>query len=367
MALTPEPPFAHGSLLKPGILLVNLGTPDAPTPEALKTYLREFLSDRRVVELPRPIWWLLLNLFVLTRRPKDSAARYAQIWTKEGSPLKVHTERQAKLLQGYLGVTVKSPFVVDYAMRYGSPSIPEVLQRLKAQACNRILLLPLYPQYSASSTGTVFDVVFDALKQMRNAPAIRTVKNFHDDPRYIAAVAQSIREDWMRNGRPDVLVMSFHGLPRFSLEKGDPYHCECLKTGRLVAEAIGLKPEQYRVTFQSRFGGAEWLKPYTADTLQELGAAKTRRVDVVCPGFTSDCLETLEEIAIEGKADFLKAGGGDFRYIPCLNDRDDWIRALSGIAADNLGGWISTTFDRPQAEREVAQARTRALEQGARE
>lgn len=225
MPLTAEPPFTHGSFLKAGILLVNLGTPDAPTPAAVKVYLREFLTDRRVVELPRPIWWLLLNLFVLTRRPKDSAVRYAQIWTPEGSPLKVHTERQAKLLQGYLGVTVKSPYVVDYAMRYGSPSIPEVLQRLKAQSCDRIVVLPLYPQYSASSTGTVFDVVFDELKRMRNAPAIRTVKHFHDDPRYIAAVAQSIRDDWMQNGRPDVLVMSFHGLPRFSLDKGDPYHC----------------------------------------------------------------------------------------------------------------------------------------------
>jgi ferrochelatase len=366
MALTPEPPFTHGSFLKAGLLLVNLGTPDAPTPEAVKVYLREFLSDRRVVEVPRLIWWFVLNVFVLTRRPKASAARYAQVWTREGSPLKVHTERQAKLVQGYLGVTVKSPYVVDYAMRYGSPSIPEVLQRFKAQACDRIVVLPLYPQYSASSTGTVFDAVFDELKRMRNAPAIRTVKHFHDDPRYIAAVAQSIRDDWMRNGRPDVLVMSFHGVPRFSLDKGDPYHCECLKTGRLVAEALDLKPHQYRVTFQSRFGRAEWLKPYTADTLRELGAARTARVDVVCPGFTSDCLETLEEIALEAKADFLEAGGGAFHYIPCLNDRDDWIRALSGIAIDQLGGWVSTVFDRTQAEREGEATRVRALEQGAK-
>ncbi|MBL8541291.1 MAG: ferrochelatase [Betaproteobacteria bacterium] len=367
MSFSPEPPFAHGSPSKPAILLVNLGTPEAPTPAALRVYLREFLSDRRVIELPRPVWWLILNLFVLPRRPKASAARYAQIWTPEGSPLKVHTQRQAKLLQGYLGVTVKSPFVVDYAMRYGAPSIGEVLDRLRAQGCDRILVLPLYPQYSASSTATVFDAVFAAIRRMRNAPAVRTVKHFHDDPRYIAALARSIRDDWTTHGRPDVLVMSFHGLPRFSLDRGDPYHCECLKTGRLVAEALDLTPHQFRVTFQSRFGRAEWLKPYTADTLRELGAARTERVDVMCPGFVADCLETLEEIALEGKAEFLKAGGGSFHYIPCLNERDDWIRALTGIAASNLGGWVSAAFDREKADREGAAARARALERGARD
>lgn len=365
MSPTPEPPFVHGTASQPAILLVNLGTPEAPTPAALKTYLREFLSDRRVIEVPRPVWWLILNLFVLPRRPKDAAARYAQIWTAEGSPLKVHTQRQAKLLQGYLGVTVKSPFVVDYAMRYGAPSIAEVLERLRARGCDRILVLPLYPQYSASSTATVFDAVFGAIERMRNAPAVRTVKHFHDDPRYVAAVAQSIRDDWTRNGRPDVLVMSFHGLPRFSLDKGDPYHCECLKTGRLVAEALDLRAHQFRVSFQSRFGRAEWLKPYTADTLRELGAAGTGRVDVVCPGFIADCLETLEEIALDGKAQFLKAGGGSFHYIPCLNERDDWMRALTAIAAENLGGWVSATFDRGEAERAAAQTLARARERGA--
>ncbi|MET0218473.1 MAG: ferrochelatase [Burkholderiales bacterium] len=367
MPVNVEPPYTHGSPLKVGVVLVNLGTPEAPTPEAVKVYLREFLSDPRVVEIPRPIWWVILNLVVLTKRPKDSAARYALIWTKDGSPLRLHTERQAKLLQGYLGLGVKTPFVVDYAMRYGSPSIPEVLRRMREQGCDRILVLPLYPQYSASSTATVFDVVFDELKRMRNAPAIRTVKHFHDDPRYIAALAQSVRDDWMKHGKPEVLVMSFHGVPRFSLDKGDPYHCQCQKTGRLLAEALDLKPHQYRVTFQSRFGGAEWLKPYTAEVLGDLGKSRTARVDVVCPGFTSDCLETLEEIAIEGKGEFLKAGGGEYRYIPCLNDRDDWMRALTGIAMDNLGGWVSATFDREKSEQEGVRTRERARALGAKE
>ncbi len=367
MPLHPEHPYTHGTLPKVGILLVNLGTPDAPTPEAVKVYLRQFLSDRRVVEIPKPIWWVILNLVVLTRRPRDSAARYASIWTKEGSPLRLHTERQTKLLQGYLGLGVKSPFVVDHAMRYGSPSIPEKLRRLRADGCDRILVLPLYPQYSASTTATVFDTAFDELKRMRNAPAIRTVKQFHGDPRYIAALAQSVRDDWMKHGRPEVLVMSFHGVPRFSLDKGDPYHCQCQKTGRLLAEALDLKPHQYRVTFQSRFGRAEWLKPYTAEALRELAKNGTARVDVVCPGFVSDCLETLEEIAMEAKAEFLKAGGSEYRYIPCLNERDDWMRALTGIAMDNLGGWVSASFDRAKSEQEGVQARERARALGAKD
>jgi ferrochelatase len=366
MSFAPEPPYAHGSLARTGVLLVNLGTPDAPTPVAVKSYLREFLSDPRVVEIPKPVWWVILNLFVLTRRPKDSAGRYAQIWTPEGSPLRIYTERQAKLLRGHLGLGVKTPLTVEYAMRYGSPSVSEVLRRMKGQGCDRILVLPLYPQYSASTTATVFDAVFDELKQMRNAPAIRTVRSFHDDPRYVAVLAQSIRDYWTKEGRPGVLVLSFHGVPRFSLDKGDPYHCHCHKTGRLLAGALGLAPHQYRITFQSRFGRAEWLKPYTADVLRELGKAQTARVDVACPGFTSDCLETLEEIAVEGKGEFLKAGGHEFHYLPCLNDRDDWIRALTGIAMDNLGGWVSAAFDRGQAEQEATRSRERALALGAK-
>ena len=318
MAYQTEPSFTHGTPVKTGVLLINLGTPDAPTAKAVRPYLKEFLSDPRVVEIPKPIWWLILNGIILNVRPKKSAAKYATIWTKEGSPLRVHTEKQAALLQGYLGERTNAPLVVDFAMRYGNPSIPSVLRRLKEQNCQRILIVPMYPQYAASSSATAFDVVFDELQRMRNTPALRTIRNYHDHPGYIKALANNINEYWMKNDRPDKLVMSFHGVPRYTLERGDPYHCECQKTGRLLAQQLGLKPDQYQVSFQSRFGKAEWIKPYTTATLEELGKKNTRRVDVVCPGFVADCLETLEEIAQEGKEDFQHAGGGEYHYIPCL-------------------------------------------------
>jgi ferrochelatase len=359
--MLPESPYTHGTPSRIGVLLINLGTPAAPTAPAVRAYLREFLSDPRVVEIPRPVWWVILNLFVLTTRPKQSAERYAQVWMGEGSPLKVHTERQTTMLRGYLGERVKFPLVVDCAMRYGTPSIADKLQQLKAQNCDRILLLPLYPQYSASTTATAFDEAFARLAQMRNQPAVRTVRHFHDHTGYIGALAQNIRDYWMKNGRPAQLVMSFHGVPRFTLDKGDPYHCECQKTGRLLAEALQLKPEQYHVTFQSRFGRAEWLKPYTAEVLTRLGKQKTERVDVVCPGFVADCLETLEEIAIEGKTLFIQAGGREYHYIPCLNERDDWIQALTDIVLKNLLGWASSDSDEA-----LESSRLRAMAMGAK-
>lgn len=362
MAFLSEPPYAHGTPPRIGVLLINLGTPEAPTAPAVRAYLREFLSDPRVVEIPRPVWWVILNLFVLTTRPRQSAGRYAQVWMGEGSPLKVHTGRQATLLRGYLGERVKFPLVVDYAMRYGKPSIADKLRQLKTQNCDRILLLPLYPQYSASTTATAFDAAFACLSGMRNQPAIRTVRHFHDHTGYINALAQNIRDYWMKNGRPERLVMSFHGVPRFTLDKGDPYHCECQKTGRLLAEALQLKPEQYQITFQSRFGRAEWLKPYTAEVLTQLGKQKTGRVDVVCPGFVADCLETLEEIALEGKTLFIQAGGREYHYIPCLNERDDWIQALADITLENLLGWTSSTPDEA-----LESSRLRALAMGAKQ
>lgn len=362
MSYRPEPAYRHGTPSRTGILLINLGTPDAPTAAAVKPYLREFLSDPRVVEIPRALWWLILNGIILNTRPKKSAEKYAQIWTKEGSPLLVHTQRQAKLLRGYLGESLDAAPAVEYAMCYGNPSVASALERLKQQNCGRILILPLYPQYAASSTASAMDAVFDALRKMRNMPEIRTVRSFHDHPGYIAALAQSVRDDWMRNGRPDKLVMSFHGVPRFTLDKGDPYHCECQKTGRLLAEALELKPDQYRISFQSRFGRAEWLKPYTTATLKELGKQGVGRVDAICPGFVGDCLETLEEIALEGKATFLGAGGREFRYIPCLNERDDWIRALSNIVSENLQGWIKT-----EEKESYAASRNRALAMGAKD
>jgi protoporphyrin/coproporphyrin ferrochelatase len=358
--LNPEPPFSHGSIPRIGVLLINLGTPEAPTPAAVRTYLKEFLSDPRVIEIPRLLWWPVLHFFVLTTRPRESARRYAQVWMGDGSPLKVHTERQATLLRGYLGERVKLPLIVDYAMRYGRPSIPEKLREMKAHHCDRILLMPLYPQYAASTTATALDAAFGCLADMRNQPGVRTVRNFHDHPGYIAALAQSVRDYWMRNRRPDLLLMSFHGVPRATLTRGDPYHCECQKTARLLADALALKEEQCRVVFQSRFGRAAWLKPYTADVLAELGRRRLGRVDVVCPGFVSDCLETLEEIAIEGKATFLRAGGREFHVIPCLNERDDWIHALSDIVVNNLLGWTVSA-----GHEALELSRLRALSMGA--
>jgi ferrochelatase len=355
-----EPNFKHGTPAKTGILLINLGTPDAPTAKAVRPYLKQFLSDPRVVEIPRLVWWFILNGIILNIRPKKSAAKYATVWTDEGSPLRVHTEKQASLLQGYLGERTKAQFVVDYAMRYGSPSIPDVLHKLREHNCQRILIVPMYPQYAASSTATAFDVVFDEFRKMRNTPALRTIRNYHDDPGYIKALANNINDYWMKNGRPDKLVMSFHGVPQFTLDKGDPYHCECHKTARLLAQQLGLQDHQYALSFQSRFGKAEWIKPYTTATLLELGKSGTRRVDVVCPGFVADCLETLEEIAQEGKEDFQHAGGGEYHYIPCLNTRDDWIHALTDLVLDNLHGWLEV----PDPTK-LEQSRVRALGLGA--
>ena len=359
--MNPEPAFAHGIEPRIGVLLINLGTPEAPTPAAVRAYLKEFLSDPRVVEIPRILWWPILHFFVLNTRPKASAQRYAKVWMNEGPPLRVHTERQATLLRGYLGERVKLPLTVDYAMRYGRPSIPDKLREMKARHCDRILLMPLYPQYAASTTATALDAAFACLEGMRNVPAVRTVRHFHDHAGYLAALAQSVRDYWMRNRRPDLLLMSFHGVPRATLDQGDPYHCECQKTGRLLAEALALRPEQYRIAFQSRFGRAEWLKPYTADVLAELGGQKFERVDVICPGFVADCLETLEEIAIEGKSVFLQAGGREFHHIPCLNERDDWIHALTDIVLTNLLGWTADA-----SHEELETSRLRALATGAK-
>jgi protoporphyrin/coproporphyrin ferrochelatase len=363
-----EPGHTHDTTAKTGILLLNLGTPDAPTRQALKPYLKQFLSDPRVVEIPRALWWIILNIFILPTRPKQSAKKYASIWDKrEGSPLRFHTEKQAKLLQGWLGERIKSPFVVDYAMRYGNPSIDSALARMNEQGCDRILIIPLYPQYAASSTASALDAVYHYMQRKRNQPALRTVRHFHDDAGYIAALAKNIQDYWMRNGRPDILIMSFHGVPRYTLDKGDPYHCECHKTARLLGEALGLSGEQYRVTFQSRFGRAEWIKPYTAATLTELGKAKTARVDVVCPGFVADCLETLEEIGMEVKHAFQTAGGGEFHYIPALNEDSAWINALGEIALANLHGWVSAQWDAGAAKKAGADSQQRAIALGAKQ
>ena len=352
--------FDHQYQPKVGILLANLGTPEAPTAKALKPYLKQFLSDRRVVEIPRALWWLILNGVILLIRPKKSAAKYAQVWTKEGSPLLVHATKQAKLLQGYLSQRIASPFVVELGMSYGNPSMKSAIDKLTAQQCNRILVLPLYPQYAASSTASALDAVWRVLLKTRNVPAIRTIRHYHDHPAYISALADSVREHWRLNGEPEKLVMSFHGVPRYTLDKGDPYHCECHKTGRLLAEALQLSKDQYMVCFQSRFGKAEWLKPYLASTLEALGKQKLKRIDVICPGFSSDCLETLEEIAMEGKEIFQHNGGGDYYYIPALNEREPWIHAMCDIAMENLHGWVSAEWDTTAARKEAEMTALRA-------
>ncbi len=333
------------------MLLVNLGTPDAPTAEAVRPYLAEFLSDRRVVEIPVFIWMLILHGVILRTRPAKSAVRYAAIWTKDGSPLLIHSRKQKTLLMGYLGQRMKamglpSDFApVELAMRYGDPSIAGAMNRLRAAGCDRILAVPLYPQYAASTTASALDAVYAYAQQTRRMPALRSIDCFHDDPGYIKALAQSVNDHCVKNGWPDKLVMSFHGVPRRVLDLGDPYHCQCQKTARLLATELGLGPEQFVVTFQSRFGRAEWLQPYTADVLAKLAREGVRRVAVVCPGFVSDCLETLEEIGIEGKATFLAAGGIEFHAIPCLNEHPAWIAALTEIVVRNLQGWLASPPD----------------------
>jgi ferrochelatase len=318
------------------ILLVNLGTPDAPTAPAVKRYLAEFLGDRRVVELPRLLWLPLLHGIILNTRPAKSAAKYATIWTAEGSPLKVHTERQAKLLRGLLGQRGRKEILIDWAMRYQNPSIPAVLDRLVAAGVREIVVVPLYPQFAGSTTASTQDAVNAWLKRQKQPPALRWVEDFHVDPGYIRALAASINDHWMKNGRGDKLVMSFHGIPQRSVERGDPYADQCHATAQALAKELGLADGAWLATFQSRFGAAKWLQPYTQPTLEELARGGLKSVDVVCPGFPADCLETLEEIAMECRAAFLHAGGSEFGYIPCLNERDDWIAALADLALARL-------------------------------
>ena len=367
MSFSIEPAFSHGAppaaTSATAILLCNLGTPDAPTPPAVRRYLAEFLSDARVVEIPKLLWWLILHGVILRTRPKKSAAKYASIWTPEGSPLKVWTQKQAVMLRGYLGVrghTVE----VRYAMRYGNPSIASQLDQLKADGVTRVLILPAYPQYSATTSASVFDAVYSWAAKVRLIPEFRFVNQYHDDPGYISALAAKIRQHWQKNGQAEQLVMSFHGVPQRTLKLGDPYHCHCHKTARLVAEKLGLKKDRYKVTFQSRFGKAKWLEPYTEPTLISMAQSGVKRVDVLCPGFTGDCLETLEEINMEARHAFLEAGGKEFRYIECLNDSPEWLAALADFSAQQMGGW--PTAPAAGGAEQLAASRTAALALGAR-
>ena len=321
---------------KTAILLVNLGTPTAPTAPALRRYLAEFLGDRRVVDLPRALWWPILYGIILVTRPAKSARKYAKIWTAEGSPLQVHTERQAKLLRGLLGESGDRDTVVAWAMRYGAPAVGAVLDRLTQQGAARIVVLPLYPQYAGSTTASVYDAVDAWRRRHPQAFEFIDVRDYFDHPAYVAALAASVREHWQARGKPDRLVMSFHGIPKRAVANGDPYADQCRRTADLLAAALGLAPEDWQLTFQSRFGAAEWLQPYTQPTLEALARGGGGRVDVLCPGFVADCLETLEEIAMECRDAFLAAGGREFNYIPCLNERPDWIAALATIARERL-------------------------------
>ncbi len=362
MAFRPEPPHTHGRAPRTGVLLVNLGTPDAPDAPALRRYLAEFLSDPRVVEIPKPLWWLILHGIILRVRPAKSAAKYASVWMKEGSPLKVWTERQATLLRGYLGER-NHQLVVRHAMRYGNPSIASQLDALKAEGVTRVLMVPLYPQYSGTTTASTVDAVGNWSARVRTLPELRWIHRYHDDAGYIDALKASVLKHWTTHGRPEKLVMSFHGVPERTLHLGDPYHCECLKTARLLAEALGLNQDQWVATFQSRFGKAKWLEPYTEPTLVALAQAGVKHVDVICPGFAADCLETLEEIQMEVQDAFKHAGGERFGYIPCLNDNPEWIRALADLCERHLSGWPTQTT--PDA-RELELARARAIGRGAK-
>ena len=366
MSFATEPPYLHGqapkALSTTAVLLCNLGTPDAPTPAAVRRYLAEFLSDQRVVEIPRAVWWLILHGIILRVRPKKSAAKYASIWTAEGSPLKVWTEKQALMLRGYLAVRGQ-PADVRYAMRYGNPSIASQLDQLKAEGVTRVLIMPAYPQYSATTTASVFDAVYTWAAKVRHLPELRFVNHYHDEPGYIRALADSVRAYWHTNGRAEQLVMSFHGVPERTLKLGDPYHCECHKTARLLAVQLALKPAQYQVTFQSRFGKAKWLEPYTEPTLIKLAKSGVKSVDVMCPGFTGDCLETLEEISMEARHAFEEAGGEAFNYIPCLNDSPAWLAALADLTVKHLSGWPVNAM--PTAD-ELAASRARAMALGSK-
>jgi ferrochelatase len=355
-------PFQHGQAPFTAVLLCNLGTPDEPTPEAVRRYLAEFLSDPRVVEIPRAAWLPLLHGVILPLRSRQSAAKYQTIWTPEGSPLKVWTERQAKRLQGWLGERGHHRVRVAYAMRYGNPSIARQLDALADAGATRILVLTAYPQYSGTTTASVIDAVMDWTRTRRHIPELRFVNRYHDDRGYVQALAQRIERHWHDHGRSDHLVMSFHGVPERTLHLGDPYHCECMKTGRLLAEWLDLSPDEFTLSFQSRFGKAKWLEPYTQPTVEGLARKGIKRVDVVCPGFIADCLETLEEIGVEVRDAFLANGGKEYRYIPCLNDETEWIAALGNITQQHLAGWPTQT---PPDPRELAAQKERAMRLGA--
>ncbi|MFV1972268.1 MAG: ferrochelatase [Thiohalobacterales bacterium] len=354
--------FQHDEPDITGILLVNLGTPDAPDRVAVRRYLQEFLWDPRVVEMARPIWWLILNLVILNTRPRRSAHAYAKVWTDAGSPLLVISRRQHEALQAGLQEQFGTGVRVALAMRYGNPSIAAGLEELRRAGARRLLVLPLYPQYSATTTASTFDAVTQQLQGWRWLPEMRFINHYHDFPAYIAALADSVRNYWSEHGEPERLLMSFHGIPEDCVRAGDPYHCECRKTGRLLASALGLPAERWQLTFQSRLGPKQWLKPYTDKTLKALGKDGVNNVHVICPGFSADCLETLEEIGMQNRDLFLAAGGKHFGYIPCLNADPAHITALLQLVGQHAGDWLAHPGPAASA---LADRRQRAMKLGA--
>ena len=361
--------YRHGSPVASGVLLVNLGTPDAPTPAAVRRYLCEFLSDRRIVERPRWLWWPILHGVILRVRPARSAALYAKIWTPEGSPLATGTAALAANVQAALKRQRPGPILVRHAMRYGDPSIPSVLRELAAAGCRRVLVLPLFPQYSATTTASAFDAIAAELSRWRVVPELRFVTDYHTEPRYIEALARSVETHWQHHGRAQKLVLSFHGIPERYFRGGDPYFCQCQATARALRERLDLREDDLVVAFQSRVGRERWLSPYTDEVLAKLPREGVTRVQALCPGFAVDCLETLEEIAIRNREHFIASGGQHFDYIPALNAGDDHVSALTELILRNGQGWpeLDAGWDaaRVAAQRSAASARHDRLRDGA--
>jgi len=358
----------HGAQEKLGILLVNLGSPEQPTASAVRRYLAQFLSDPRVIEANRLIWWLVLHGIILRIRPSRAARAYQKIWTDNGSPLVHYTRLQTQALQKKLEDRFRGHVIADMAMTYGKPSIKSALEGLRKAGARRLLILPMYPQYSSTTTGAVFDQVTDVLQSWRWLPDLRMINYYHDHPHYIKALANSIKKQWQDQPRSDLLLFSFHGIPLRYIHSGDPYFCHCQKTARLVAEELELKQDEWKVVFQSRFGREPWLEPYCSVTLQELPTTGVKSVDVICPGFSADCLETLEEIRMENKELFIEAGGETFNYIPCLNDSAEHINAICEVLTAHMFGWPETMpgWDAGKLAVEANKSRQRALDMGAK-
>lgn len=339
MKFRSSPSFSHRQADKIGVLITNLGTPEAPTKQALRPYLKQFLSDPRVVEVPRLLWWMILNLVILNIRPKRSAKAYATVWQEQGSPLMIHTANQAAALQQSLSAEYGENIIVDFAMRYGKPSVSSAIDSLLQKGVRQLLVLPMYPQYCASTTGSTFDAVAEDFRQRRWLPELRFITQYCEHPDYIQAMADKIRSHWQTHPKADKLIFSYHGIPKRYLLNGDPYHCECHKTSRLIAELLGLSKDEYLTTFQSRFGREEWLKPYTDHTLKNLPGQGVKSVQMVCPGFSSDCLETIEEIGEENREYFMQAGGERYEYIPALNSDKGHINMMASLVKKHLQGW----------------------------